>query len=38
MKPVAAHRATRNTLLVGSIPAADTHDAVDLALTELGTR
>jgi len=36
MKPVAAHRATRNTLLVGSIPAADTHDAVDLALTELG--
>ena len=36
MNPPAAHRDTRRTLLVGSIPAPDTHEAVKLALTELG--
>jgi hypothetical protein len=30
-------RDTRGTLLVGSIPAPDTYEAVELALTELGT-
>jgi hypothetical protein len=36
MNPQPGHRDTRGTLLVGSIPAPDTHDAVKLALTELG--
>ena len=36
MNPLAGHRAARRTLLVGSIPAPDTHEAVGLALTELG--
>src|ERR1700730_10772163 len=36
MNPLAGHRDTRRTLLVGSIPASDTHEAVKLALTELG--
>ena len=36
MNPLAGHRDTRRTLLVGSIPAPDTHEAVKLALTELG--
>jgi hypothetical protein len=36
MNPLAGHRDTRRTLLVGSIPAPDTHEAVKLALTQLG--
>lgn len=36
MRPGAGQGFTRRSLLVGSIPAADTHNAVELALTELG--
>lgn len=36
MTPNTASPTTRGTLLIGSIPASDAHDAVELALTELG--
>ncbi|MDT7763169.1 MAG: hypothetical protein QOC63_2589 [Mycobacterium sp.] len=36
MNPLAGQRDARRTLLVGSIPAPDTHEAVKLALTQLG--
>jgi len=36
MNPPAGQSDARGTLLVGSIPAPDTHEAVKLALTELG--
>jgi hypothetical protein len=36
MKPNAEPPSMRGTLLVGSIPASDTQEAVELALTELG--
>jgi hypothetical protein len=36
MSPLAGQGDTRRTLLVGSIPAPDTHEAVKLALSQLG--
>jgi hypothetical protein len=36
MGALAGHGDTRGTLLVGSIPAPDTREAVKLALTQLG--